>query len=384
MSGVLNLEERLYKDAVLGCNNRTCFEDRTKDIRGTFTYFSIDGNNLKYINDNFGHEAGDDLLKAITNAGMKVWNDNFYRHGGDEFAVFILGSQTVEESSNQIKEFKSVLGVEASAHKDFPISASIGFATNIDDESQTLEDIKKLADSMMYEDKAAYKAEHPEYDMRRARLTSETLKEALKNGDFHKAYSELKGNEPEKPKEVHVEVADEADFGDVESEQTGVLVEESTDMVAVEDTEDLACTASAESEYRIEELNNKVQPIAKQAVTEAVKQQNDKLKLEVAEVLDDEVSYRLNKYEKRRRRRDFKEKVGFILKVVVVVVLTLFILGNQSLRLRFALVFKDFGDMVVSMMKGDDTSSNNLVEDLFRDLGDDLNEVNTKTIIQEE
>lgn len=44
-------------------------------------------------------------------------------------------------------------------------------------------------------------------------------------------------------------------------------------------------------------------------VAEAVRAENDKVKLEISEVLQDEVSYRLGKYEKRRKRRDLKEKI---------------------------------------------------------------------------
>ena len=101
------------------------------------------------------------------------------------------------------------------------------------------------------------------------------------------------------------------------------------------------------------------------------------MKLEVSEVLQDEVGYRLSKYERRRRRRDLKEKLGFIIKGIVIFLVIIFILGNAQLRLRFALVVKDLGNMLSGLMKGEEVNSNQLVHDMFKDLGDELNEVNT-------
>ena len=106
--------------------------------------------------------------------------------------------------------------------------------------------------------------------------------------------------------------------------------------------------AQAEEYYEVSELSKKVKPL----VNEAMQYQQDKMKLEVKEVLDDEVGYRLSRYEKRRRRRDMKDKASLIIKGVVTFIIIVIILGNTQLRTRFALVFRDFGDLFSNIISG--------------------------------
>lgn len=406
-----DLEQKLYFDAVLKCQNRTRYEEDIKSLGKFYTYFTLDTNNLKFCNDNFSHESGDELLKITANAGIHIWgSSNFYRIGGDEFCVLINGvAQDSVISSEQLKRFKDLLAIE-DAKYEFPIAVSVGFATSI--EVSTFEEVVKLSDERMYVDKKIYKETHKEYDMRRARITSDSLKEALESGEFHKAYKELRGIEEDAEKEAPVEVDDEIFDGVADTsiskeiwseKETPTEVDEDlsnidvskepdkdvwneekkhTQLVTViqEDLSNID-VHDAEEAYQSNEFNNRVQPVLKEttekAVAQAVRYQNDKLKLEVAEVLSDEVSYRLSRYEKRRRRRDFREKASGVAKFIITVIVILFILGNQQLRLRFAIVFQDLGDLIVGLINGEEVSSNKLVHDIFMDMGDELNDVNT-------
>ena len=81
--------------------------------------------------------------------------------------------------------------------------------------------------------------------------------------------------------------------------------------VANEDFESLEHEAV---EYEQRQTEKKIVPVVK----EAIKYHEDKLKAEVNEVLQDEVGYRLSRYEKRRRRRDVKEKIGVVIKWIVI------------------------------------------------------------------
>lgn len=405
------LRKKLYLDAVLGCNNRAKFEEDSKHLGDYFTYFSIDCNNLKYVNDTFSHEAGDKLLKTVATVGLQVWGDSFYRFGGDEFAVLIPSKQSENISTEQMNQFKALIEAEAKECTEFPISASIGFASS--KKGSDLASVTALAEEMMYADKKAYKKLHPEYDVRKAKLTSETLKEAIEQGTFSEAYKEYKKEqgieeeekpvkevilveedddfaegmiinpEPEKPKITwDITVNDEIYDGVVYNPEPAEEERPKLNEIITTD-EDVNGLVSEDDEltYEASQFSKKIQPVLKEttekAVKHAVKAQNDKLKLEVAEVLDDEVSYRLSKYEKRRRRRDFKEKVGSIVKGIAIILVVLFILGNKQLRLRFALVFQDLGDMFTGLINNEEVSSNKLVYDLFKDLGDDVNDVNT-------
>lgn len=408
-SGVVDeieeLKKKLYTDSVLGCNNRAKYEEDIKSYSGVATLFSVDANNLKYINDTFSHEAGDFLLSVVAKAGMKVWSNNFYRSGGDEFLVYIPKiAQSDDECKAQIKTFKDEL-IELNKEKpELPVSAAVGYAWTTS--GVDLKALLEEADQVMYEDKRAYKESHPEYDMRRAKVTIDTVKQAIEDGTFHEYVEQMraeKGEEP-KPKPVLEEIDENFDTVEEDASEdmkdiwqpSGVEIDETVDSIAEDELpapvkkvapssvpevyEDLSA-GNEEEAYRQEEFANKVNPIlhetTKKAVSEAVKAQNDRMKLEVSEVLQDEVSYRLGKYEKRRKRRDLKEKIGFCIKGVVLIIVFLIIFGNAQIRLRISLVAKDAGEMISDLLRGKDTSSNKLVEDLFRDLGDDINNVNT-------
>lgn len=408
-SGIVNeveeLKKKLYTDSVLGCNNRAKYEEDIKSYSGVATLFSVDANNLKYINDTFSHEAGDFLLSVVAKAGMKVWSNNFYRSGGDEFLVYIPDvAQSNDDCKAQIKTFKAEL-VELNKEKpELPVSAAVGFAYT--SSGVDLGSLLEEADLMMYDDKRAYKESHPEYDMRRAKVTVDTVKQAIEDGTFHEYVEQMraeKGEEP-KPKPVLEEIDENFDTVEEDTSEdmkdmwqpSGVEIDETVDSIAEDELpaqvkkapissvpevyEDLSA-GNEEEAYRQEEFANKVNPIlhetTKKAVSEAVKAQNDKVKLEISEVLQDEVSYRLGKYEKRRKRRDLKEKIGFCIKGVVIIVVFLIIFGNAQIRLRISLVAKDTGELISDLLQGKEASSNKLVEDLFRDLGDDINKVNT-------
>ena len=80
-----------YYDIVCGCNNRNYLEDKlVKKFKNKLTYITIiDVDDLKIINDTYGHLAGDHVLRTLVDI-LKT-NDNISyicRYGGDEFVVF--------------------------------------------------------------------------------------------------------------------------------------------------------------------------------------------------------------------------------------------------------------------------------------------------------
>lgn len=143
--------------------------------------------------------------------------------------------------------------------------------------------------------------------------------------------------------------------------------------VANEDFESLEHEAV---EYEQRQTEKKIVPVVK----EAIKYHEDKLKAEVNEVLQDEVGYRLSRYEKRRRRRDVKDKIGVALKWVVVIGIISFIYSTPQLQLKFSVLFRDLGDLVIGLVNNKDVSSNQLIEDALSGLGVDLNE---SSVLQE-
>lgn len=106
-----------------------------------------DVNRLKYVNDNFGHIAGDRLIikvaEAIRSSARK--EDAAFRYGGDEF-VMIINDGTVEIVREILKRWESAIG-KAAEGCNFPVSASVGYAIG---ERKYLEDIIAEADKNMY------------------------------------------------------------------------------------------------------------------------------------------------------------------------------------------------------------------------------------------
>lgn len=106
-----------------------------------------DVNRLKYVNDNFGHIAGDRLIikvaEAIRSSARK--EDAAFRYGGDEF-VMIINDGTVEIVQEILKRWESAIG-KAAEGCNFPVSASVGYAIG---ERKYLEDVIAEADKNMY------------------------------------------------------------------------------------------------------------------------------------------------------------------------------------------------------------------------------------------
>lgn len=119
--------------------------------------------------------------------------------------------------------------------------------------------------------------------------------------------------------------------------------------------------AVSEQRYKVTELQQEAVPLIKDAV-----------EIEVKKAVKKDIGHRLDKYEKRRNRRFMANIIGTCIKWGIAVLIALAIYGNVQLRTRIILVAQDVKEMVTCLLNNEEVSSNKLVEDLFRDLGDDL------------
>ena len=114
-----------------------------------------DANDLKKINDNLGHQKGDELITQIASCLKQVIkNDgNCYRTGGDEFVIVVSGGdynkgisikQAIHEELKQANEILDI---------PFQISTSVGWVCAKPDEKLLLEEYVKQADKVMYQEK---------------------------------------------------------------------------------------------------------------------------------------------------------------------------------------------------------------------------------------
>jgi diguanylate cyclase (GGDEF)-like protein len=130
-------------------NRQSFYQDLRSNARIITAVVSADMNELKFINDNKGHEAGDTALKTVSgiirdNCGS---NGTVYRIGGDEFIILYINTDE-EEIKASIEAIRNCLS-------ETSYSCAFGYAMNNHDE-----DISKIinkADHEMYEDKAVYR-----------------------------------------------------------------------------------------------------------------------------------------------------------------------------------------------------------------------------------
>ncbi len=152
-------------DELTGLLNRRGFKsfaqhqlELAKKIKKGFYLFYCDLNDMKKINDKFGHYTGDWVLKELSNILKNSFRktDIIARVGGDEFIV--LAPEAIPESLNvmlnRLNANIDKFNVSNNSHK---ISLSIGYAYFNPDESKTLDEIIEIADKKMYEEKIKLK-----------------------------------------------------------------------------------------------------------------------------------------------------------------------------------------------------------------------------------
>ncbi|MCR5623920.1 MAG: GGDEF domain-containing protein [Lachnospiraceae bacterium] len=161
------------KDPMTDIYNRRGFYQKLDELianpknKGKYLYMlSLDMDNLKYINDNYGHSEGDFALIAIANA-LKLRLNKFgifARYGGDEFAgAIVLDSNTNESLDEYQKLFQdSIMSLPNVKEKPYEISASIGIANHLIDDTLSIDDLVRAADRIMYREKAIKKKKRRE------------------------------------------------------------------------------------------------------------------------------------------------------------------------------------------------------------------------------
>jgi diguanylate cyclase (GGDEF)-like protein len=124
----------------------------------------LDVDGLKHANDTYGHQAGDELIRAVGRvlADAVRSEDVVARVGGDEFAVLLPGASE-EECAGVAARIGRMLGRRRLP--GIPVSASVGAATC--EPGDDLERALRLADQRMYEVKDASRPPRAAADRRR-------------------------------------------------------------------------------------------------------------------------------------------------------------------------------------------------------------------------
>lgn len=140
------------QDKLTNTYNRAYFDSKYEELLDKNIKFSIvmiDIDNFKYINDTYGHQFGDEVLKVITNTIKKLLQEHTYlcRYGGEEFVI--ISCYKIKEEVLLLAEMirSSVEGISWS--KDIKTTVSIGVAFSNIHYENTL----KKSDENMYKAK---------------------------------------------------------------------------------------------------------------------------------------------------------------------------------------------------------------------------------------
>ncbi|MDY6268403.1 MAG: GGDEF domain-containing protein [Selenomonadaceae bacterium] len=155
----------LYTDPLCPCGSRTAMQEllrRLEDRRDiAITILYADLNHFKYVNDTFGHEAGDRLLVTFAHVLSRVFDGRHAmtaRVGGDEFVVIFkdVRRQEIVDAWQQVE----LDLMEESRRLPFHywISSAHGCATRLAGSDALLEDVVRAADHAMYLCKEAQKS----------------------------------------------------------------------------------------------------------------------------------------------------------------------------------------------------------------------------------
>lgn len=144
--------QQFKRDALTNVLNRRCFYmDAEKEKANITAVISIDLNNLKQLNDTYGHAKGDEAICTMVSCVRKVLlkKSSLYRTGGDEFMILCF-RQNREKVDTMIQRLREEM-------QKTQYSCAIGRV--FVEEGQEVEQLCALADEAMYQDKVRMKKE---------------------------------------------------------------------------------------------------------------------------------------------------------------------------------------------------------------------------------
>jgi diguanylate cyclase (GGDEF)-like protein len=200
------LRHQAMHDPLTGLPNRTLFLDRTQHalhlaarngLWPAVLYIDLDG--FKPVNDTYGHEAGDALLRTFAERlqGCLRTADTAARLGGDEFAVLLHGPIDREGVTRVLRRLRDELDlpVDLGAARVTTLGASIG--VSLGDADTDVDTLIRHADVAMYTAKRSGGNRSTVYegalgsDVREQRDPAAELADALQRGEFTVAYQPL-------------------------------------------------------------------------------------------------------------------------------------------------------------------------------------------------
>lgn len=159
------MRAQVNTDGLTGVGNTAAYNERKKELdseimngKADFSLIMFDINDLKLINDRYGHAGGDRVIRAAASVIEKVYEKkNTFRIGGDEFIA--IADRTYEEEVIRQTERIKELTREYNSNKpegEPALSLSQGWAIFIPEKDSSFRDVFIRADEQMYECKDSY------------------------------------------------------------------------------------------------------------------------------------------------------------------------------------------------------------------------------------
>jgi len=162
------MERAALHDALTGLPNRLLLADRLKQAihaaernSHVFALAYLDLNGFKQVNDTHGHDAGDEVLKAVAarlQAGLRA-SDTVARLGGDEFVVLLTPAQAPADAEPVLNRLLDALSqpVTLSSGVQVAVGSSLGLA-HFPADGETADALMRHADEAMFVNKRAGRA----------------------------------------------------------------------------------------------------------------------------------------------------------------------------------------------------------------------------------
>jgi len=193
-------------DALTGLFNRYHFEDalnvaitNNKRSECSVALLILDLDRFKYVNDSYGHEAGDALLKQVAKRIQRCLRDNeiFARLGGDEFAIVLTNVEHVYHVNKIARRILQELEVPFEINgNNVRCSCSIGITLHPFN-GETAADLTKFADIAMYRAKKMGRGQLCFFEDKMQQEFSQryqielAIRDVLKNDSFRLHYQPL-------------------------------------------------------------------------------------------------------------------------------------------------------------------------------------------------
>ena len=164
MNRVNALHSASVIDSLTQMQNRRAYEEEKerlleKGIPDDFICMAADVNGLKEVNDNLGHEAGDELIRGAADCLRRCFSNigTVYRVGGDEFAgLFRAGEDELGEAKKQLEEVLA----KWEGEKCGKLAISCGYASRKEFPEAGILELTNASDERMYEAKREYYKNH--------------------------------------------------------------------------------------------------------------------------------------------------------------------------------------------------------------------------------